>query len=41
MGYSKSICSQHNHLYLQNKQYFKQHSGPCKTIQEMLQHALA
>lgn len=41
MGYSKSIHSQRSHSYLQNKQYFTQHFGPCKTIQEMLQHALA
>lgn len=41
MGYSKSIHFQHNHKYLQNKQYFTQHFGPCKMIQEMLQHALA
>lgn len=37
---SKSIHSQHNHLYLQNKHYCKQHFGPCKTIQKMLQHSL-
>lgn len=36
MGYIQSIHSQHNNLYLQNKQQFGSH----KMGQEMLQHAL-